>query len=718
MKHFIYAITLILLSGHWASGALRFYGFQEDVVNDSTLLYRQKFLSYTTLEKSVIKVTPKGAYLDITEDAWISSDIPSGDIEGLTRDYFLKSELYLPPRAAITGLITWIKSKPYKARLKPTVYSFDKYFTDSVALGDYINGRVAFLQQASEGEYRAVFTQLSLGEVKHIRIRYLLPNQSGGTGGYHIPVVFNGEHGRVPEATKLVLLMNNKKHKYILTTPSGELQIRDTTTIMVPYASGYDIRHGEGATAALHVSEIPDGDLEGHYAYLNASFPDSLLETLSRKMEVVLVWRWNRPFDLVDFDGSGLKNVSAKGLLAIQQAGELKNLVEDLAQKGHGVGLIHTLEDSVEKALGVSYAGGDSLELILNYLDQFNAYYIYDHYNPITTEHPEWVPQAAGAESYYDKKRGEFYDAVEKATAMFGADSALLKHLAVLSLGSGQATINKLTTAGLDSLLGPVTLDAGRGQWTGFNFNTLVATPQQQHLSPWQGFYFPFFQPSTIKVNIRDRVQTYSFPVAANDGEMINVVLKSSRAWDTTITWVGYDPYGDSTGALSITPFNYETELDTGLAKVWARDIHRVTEKEEDQLGARYGLVTGGSYLAASSGDRVSFSGNSVPYLERDEIDIEVTPVAPVTRVYVHRLQHYIRANALYLGWGTDMAYRSIEVYDFRGRLIARLSLAGFLLNRNEAMVPLTEIGLAKKTGMYLVRVRGISKTSSFKLIL
>ncbi len=67
-------------------------------------------LGTTELENSEITVTPKGSYLDIIEDGWLSSDVTKLNLYGLTGDYLMKGS-FLFPEATIVGLETWRASQ-------------------------------------------------------------------------------------------------------------------------------------------------------------------------------------------------------------------------------------------------------------------------------------------------------------------------------------------------------------------------------------------------------------------------------------------------------------------------------------------------------------------------------------------------------------------------------------------------------------------------------
>jgi hypothetical protein len=113
----------------------------------------------------------------------LSGNVSQLDMKNMTENYMIKGTIPVPRKAAVTGLLTWKYETCYKAQLHPSKYNYDVSYLDSITLTKSLDSKVALLQQHSETLYEATFSHVALGERKHVRIRYLLPNTGSGNGG-------------------------------------------------------------------------------------------------------------------------------------------------------------------------------------------------------------------------------------------------------------------------------------------------------------------------------------------------------------------------------------------------------------------------------------------------------------------------------------------------------------------------------------------------------
>lgn len=692
---------------------LSFYGYRGSIPRgDSIVRFFQTNIGYAQLETSEISITPRGGYLDITEDAWISSSVTSLNRSDLTDDYLFKGSLPVPRNAVVTGLHTWKGDTLYRAVLRKTNYNYDASYPDSLALQRALDTRIALLQQHTEDHYELTLARVSLGERKHVRVRYLLANAGGGMGHYNVPVLFHPSRGEQPQYVKLGFRADSAKLTYFLDSESGPILLADNSTRMVPYQRIYSFRYADSVTATLHTTSFADGPWAGTYMQLNATLTDSVLAGLSKPIETVFIWRWNAPQEFLVYDNQ-MKGLSDYAYTVINQAETIEGTLRKLSSRGYECGLLHSVEGRKKLAFKTSSLSDSSAGGAVEYLNTFTEQYLYERYVEEAAALPAWVPRETTGRTDIQKARDELIDLVETATSLMPGSRVDHRHIIISSVGRVPNFHRTDLDEEIDSLVDGYTIAANSTEWRGVHVSRSMPSVWVQKLVSWHGYFFPAFAPVSVQIRLANRSQPYYFPLSAAEGTTFSMSARTSRGWDTTFQWIGYDPDGEITAVHETKPVLFEAESDSGLAKLWAGDESHLAEKEEVYPGGTYGVVTKATFLRAGTDDLRNEDWESVPYLADDEI------MAPRTSLMDRRvaLKEGVtvtwHSGTLRIRGNPDL--RTLKIFDHRGRLVMSVSLERFRRGAT-FRIPLRSILGASAPSILVVVVEGGGVRARFTL--
>ncbi len=708
----IHLVLLFVLNLSLCSyGYLEFYGYQEYIKNDS-LRYRQIKLGSVQLEISEIHITPKGAYLDIVEDAWVSPNISTSQIPDLTGDYLLKGTVSVPAKAAVAGLHTWKSNTLFRARLRPSIIDFDVTFLDSATLKTSLNSRVAQLQKLNETEYSITFTKVDLGERKHVRIRYLLPNTGNGKAQYAIPVLFHSPYSSTPRFVKFTVLADSLKHPYTVNTQSGIIQLTDSSSNMIPYQKLIPLSYAPETYSTIHKTQFLSGEYAGTYLLLNTSIPDSVFMNLSNPMETVFIWRWNKPYNFITIENQK-KALSSHCYTVLEQVRTIKETIEILAKRGHRCGFIHSIEQKQPIVFPICSTNDSNYVRMMEYLGTYNEQYMYDTYKDQTNQIPDWIVIESPNSTTIENARAEFLSILQSSKGMYSVLPNILKHMVINTFITVPKSINVVTPEYIDSSMSGITIDATNTSWRGVDPSYIIPGVADQNLYKWNNFYFPAFQPAALNLKINNSFQPYSFPLAI-DAESFSISIKASYPWDSTLLWEGYDHLGNSIGNTMSNPLIFDMPSDSGLVKVWARDEDHTCESEETNLGARYGIVTKAMYLRATINDTSNEFTNGISFLKEDEIvPVKVIPQNKPGFILSYK---YMNGN-LSLLFAQKYNPTKLSVFDVKGRKLLTVQLARYKTGSNKFLIPIKNLINRLGTNFLIVNIRGTNINKTFTLI-
>jgi hypothetical protein len=245
---------------------------------------------------------------------------------------------------------------------------------------------------------------------------------------------------------------------------------------------------------------------------------------------------------------------------------------------------------------------------------------------------------------------------------------------------------------------------------------TSLPSVYDQSLIQWGSFYFPAFTPLSVKLKINTADQSYSFPFSTVDMSNFAVSARISGAWDTMLTWMGYDQNGNVTSTLAASPVVFRVPMDSGATKLWAHDDSHIAEVEETYPGGTFGIVTKSTFLQATIQDASTISSNGVPFLEDFEILAPRTSQkSPVKAVANHGMSFSFHDGILTLTNAGEL--RKLEVFDLSGKLLASIDLRAYRISNGQYRIALRTILNLTGHRVLLVKLIGPAFQKTIKLI-
>ncbi|HUI93416.1 MAG TPA: hypothetical protein VLX68_14305 [Chitinivibrionales bacterium] len=688
-----------------------------DSLLDSTVNFSPVQLGTSQLEISELTINPRGSYLDVVEDAYLTGNISQVNVPNTIGSYFFKGLVQLPQNAVATGLETWIGDTLYRAKLLEAKYIVDVKTPDSSAVASSLDRRVAMLQQMSATVYEATFAHASIGMRRHVRLRYLIPNPGNGNTPYAVPVVFNDPNGQNPQFIRLTVYANTTDKQYYLGTSTGQIQLRDSTSQLIPYQSQVMLTYLPKALSVMHFTSFADGAWAGNYLLLNTALTDSTMMRLSKPIQTVFLWRWNAPAQMIDYS-TGIRGLSGYAQTVISQAKLIKQNVATLRERGYSCGLLHSIE-GVSALPYATQAITDSGPAAINaYLSTFDEQSLYAKYLNEPDPTPVWVPTAGSSEPMIQKARDDFLSLLKAAARLLADTSVAYRHVVLVTVGDATTAYQEDLRESTDSILAHTSIDASTGgnSWRGVDLSASLPWVTSQNLSQWQGFYYPSFSPVTVQLKIKTSQQAYSFPLASLEPSNFAISARVSGVWDTIISWVGFDPSGHITSSFTTAPLIISVPQDSGVAKIWAHDDNHLAEKEEVYPGGTFGIVTKSTFLAASLADTTIDTSATIPFLSDNEI------LAPrsALRSKVFSAKHFQPVVAFshgFLDISNAGELTRIEFFDISGRLLLRLDPAQFRMSDGNYRIPLARFSVLKAHRVLIIRMSGKTDVRTMRIM-
>ncbi len=715
------SLLVVLLAG-WlfrSHASLSFYGYQRVQYGDSlidSVRYVQKSMGSVQLEVSHITVTPHGGYLDIVEDAWVSGNLTWQNQPDVADHYLVKGTVSLCAKAALTGIITWKYGVAYRAELYPTEYIYDQSYPDSATLVAQMNSQMAFVQKTSGTAYNITISNVDLGERRHIRIRYLLPNEGGGKAHYQVPVLCDPGYSYTrPERLRIAILVDEPSQAFTLYAPHGPVQVGDSNAVVIDYQSTVSIERTAPVTSVVHKTTFASGPWQGTYIQLNTSVPDTVLYALSKPLEAVVLWRWNAPFDFVEYqsDRLGLTGYASN---VVSQAQSIRRLIEELSRTNHRVGLVHSVEGDPLVSFAAARPGESGYSDMLSYISSFSPEHLFEAYRDEPDPRPNWAPLLS-SDFGIDDARDEFSRSLNTVRAMYTGDTSALRHVVLLSQGTAAVGYSDLTAARVDSLLGGVTVYSQNAQWHGVDIMQVMPTVWSDNHQTVEGIRFPVFRPTTVHLRVDNLDMPYAFPLSGHSAVTFAIGIMTIADWNTTLHWYGYDEAGNLIRQTQTEPEVYESAQDSGLAKVWAADGSHVAEREVDNPGGVYGFVTKAMFLRAGREHATADSSVGVGFLSSAEIHLPVAVHTPRKELSAARtVSHAYARGVLTLRVAGSFGLARIRIYTLDGRLLLELDPRRFCTGSDTYVLSLAALRTRLPHQVLVISLQGRCATHSFPL--
>ena len=734
MKNSLFAIigAAILLSSPSAFCYLNYYSYQKNPVDSTDTSLTEVPIGSVQLENSEIIITPKGSYLDVVEDAWLSGNISLTGNNDLVNLQFFTGTVSLPTRSVIVGVMIWNNNTALQANLYPAVYSNKKTYPDSQSIASGNKSNLCSVMQLTATDYQVKITNVKVGEAKHVRIRYLMPNSGSATSRYQVPVVFDEQYSSGYyydpynygyyqtisfNPSKIKLTINaSAQNKFILTGNQLSMKVSDTSINMVPYQTPFVLTADSAGASVIQLTTFANGSWQGNYFLLNTLVPDTVIGGLSQSVETIFLWRWNAPKTFTE-TYNGIKNLSAYGQSAVSQAQSISQVCGLLTARGQKAGLVHSIESKPSTVFSLSSKNDASYTQLQAYLARFDAnYFLTGQFSNDFTK-PSWAPREAVTSGGKDSSKLELLHSLTLSVGLYSSKSGVLHHLVIISSGpiaNVQATVTK---AEIDSLLKNVTCDASSAQWQDVNFSQVVSSAQQQNLQSYAGYFFPVFQPDHVSLGIASGSEKFTFLLAPTPNDTLALTAKSLNPWDTVFTWTGYSAAGQKTGSMATVPVINKVVSDSGIVKIWAGDPNRLSDNVEENLGGVYGILTKGFWLQAGARDSVSNAGKTVPYLADSQITMPAEIVSDKLSVkkLPAQFSYHVSDGFLFLELPVNGSNCILTIVDMMGRCILKTNLTAFGTT-GMYRIPLSRFANNRFSQMYCAKIQGEGFQKNFIL--
>lgn len=713
-QKWLYLFTALSLCVAPTHALVDFYGYSTYRSEEDSLdRYHLEELGCSELEISEITVIPRGAYLDVAEDAWISSDVARFNIEGLTEDYLFKGTIPVPREAAITGVQTWRGERMYRAMLRQARYSSDVHFEDSVSLQQSLDSRVALLQQHSETVFEITLARVALGERTHVRIRYLLKPSAAQAGQFTIPVLFHTIYGRHPQYIRFTIEADDNRQMFTLSGSDGSMYLLDDTgTTMVPYAQALALKHEIAASSYMNITEFTAGNYSGNYCMVNADVSGSVISALTRPVSTVFIWRWNGTPNMISVSNQ-VKTLSNEALTIVEQAERMKSAVIELHNKGNRCALIHSVEGANTRPFATEEMDSGACADVISYLEGVNGASLYEKYrNASSTGEPGWVV-SEDDKTNIQRARDDFLAAISSAQELLRGGQGY-KHIVLVTAGG----VSKLNPEDLHESVSlseeGITIAYQSAIWRGVN---MEATLNVDCLSIWNGFYFPPFTPVTIGLTLNNNEQPFIFPLKKESWDIpVTFTGRTAAAWDTVLTWTGFDSDGKPFRSVTENPALYRHRLDSSLAKLWAADGDHMTDREENFPGGTFGILTKSTYLQATVDNVAEDVSETVPFLSDEEIyAYKSLPARNRARSESNCAHPRLINGNLHIP--ASGGYTELRVFDLQGRLLLRLDLRVLGNCAQERIVSLEKLLGRRRLHLLVLRLSGSKGHETFHLM-
>ena len=732
-KTFLYFTALFFLIASVAHAAMDFNSYAitkntishtlNGVTSESTQVsYELTRLGSTSLAASNITITSHGSYLSILEEATLTGNIDNRPHD-ITKDFLFQGSLPIPPLAALHSLAAIHGDTLFPAKLHKMTYSLDDSFFDTLALQSTLNDRVAFLQQLSDHSFEATFTKLSLGEPLRIRIEYDLPFPGAPGTFIHVPVLFDpsGDTPRQIQITFFEEAQNYPALQYL--SDNGRVTLNTAGTHTFDYKKAFEFKRDENpkTIATFQRSTFESGKLKGNYLLFKTGLNDSLMNLLTTPLEVTFLWRWNPPYNFVEFQ-NGLNTLSPLGQMAVTEARTLKQIILEMTPRGHRFGLFHSIPDQDPHFFPPAEINSDGYKKLLDYLDQFTETQIFNNYKDVKNNNLAWSASPWSDSTAILKSQSDFVNTLSKINAAFSHRSGILKHIEMIGLGSTPTTLIDLNDPKkIESLMDSTTLSNILATWPGIDLTQIlnyklnhnlrpltINSPLAAGLSP---LLFPVFQPTSIEYRAFTSSHSHAVVLPFKINAERECIIKSENAFEDTLELQGINELGQKTRILNIDPRISSSFTDSSLARLWAADPDRISEITEVDIGSRYGILTKGTYWSAGIHDGTKYVAKST---QPNTIGILPKNFQMRSGIAYSLNKNYLRIFKSTQSPNESSSFNRIEIYNLRGQLILSLNLNQFI-NGDAFDIPLQLLKNANQ-GTLLIVLSSPQKMQAFKI--
>ncbi|MFP4242724.1 MAG: hypothetical protein ACLFQB_12420 [Chitinispirillaceae bacterium] len=711
VRAFCMMFTALLLSTASLFSQSYTYGTFKDIRYDYNegrydTVYVSRVVSQTKLNAVSVELQPRGSYMDVTESAVIS---PSITKDGSPRPpYYILGEISLPEGTSIVGFAVSGDTTFHSAKVLP---EFPRDYEVDTTLGDDL----ASLKRLNNhgNRYQLRLDSVEPGREYKIQLRYLVPNRGKAAPSYSLSILNHSFDN--PGFFELKYSAASTTVPYKLEIAEKSYPFSDGMAIQVPYQQYFEIKSTDSADSKMHTTIFEDESWAGKYLIFNTSVPDTVIASMSKAIETVFLWRWNSPSSFVIKNRhSDYSFITGYGRQAVSQASSIREMVQYLTQTGNKTGMVHSIQYKEPEVFPLCDNQGSAFAKLDGYLSQFTEdYFLNSGYFEYDIQPDEPVPTGP-----VDSSKAEFKRSLNLVHGLYSDGNGVLKHLIVVCAGPVQISRDMITIEEIDTLLGDISVDCENAVWRDVSFNLVKNISPEYEPVRLGSFSFPEFRPGSMILNVRSDSKEYSFPVTP-DQASFSIVAKSQGEWDPELTWDGFSSSGDPLGSVKTNASLFEAENDTGLVKIWASSADRLSEKEETDIGLKYGVISETSSLRIFStfksydSTTTAFASAS-PVYWKESTDASAPDVSAGIRVpFCCRVQK----GQLKIALPGNEPVKRVRIYSLSGKLLADLNPADYK-SASGYIIPRSCLRTIANNSTVVIRITGEKTHRSQRVVI
>jgi len=672
--------------------------------------------------RMTVQIGPQ--WIDVEEEAEVQV-VPGWT--GGTGQWIVEGTITVPAGTAVAGCMLWNGDTLLMGKLRGKADA-QHIFDSLVPPRNPVWARDPLLvEQIDATTYSLKLFPFETGGTRRFRLRYLVPVEAGTTDLSVVPRIALAVAGSRPDNFRLRLRGSVPGLKIVqgssiwpVAAPSSEL---------VAFGAGADVRLRWPAAGIASIRGHQDsGAWAGDYVAFTGAVPDSILSKVGLRSETVVLWRWIQPktflSDCYDYySGNMDRCLGSDAYNVLSQAEKIQGIAGKVVGDGNRFGLV--ADEGVEDTARVFPLGDSasaSYRKLRAWLSGLDASYLKTRIPAGSAGNGTGIP----TNREIANSRQRFRTDMRQVATLYSADSGIVRHLLVVTVGPDESGTSGLEEVAANSLpagvsVTPTTLLGGGWVYTGYPTYSYVQTaspaakwpgidlagfaatrPGTGHLVSWEGVDLPKVRelyPATLSIpSGTDRItRRVELRRGANGRYQASFNVHAS-ALGKTMTWSLYDEAGDPLSTWTEAPNWIDVGNDSVFPRLWAKSVAPESPVFEDRdLGPIFGVVDRFHSLLATPSDTVgrvrqaALRDSGVPFLTWKDIfprqgyglegelgggdGGENTGVLRDASKTVLSLAWIASSRTLRIGL-EGIGAQGIEIRDLRGRLVGSYSAA------------------------------------------
>lgn len=236
----------------------------------------------------------------------------------------------------------------------------------------------------------------------------------------------------------------------------------------------------------------------------------------------------------------------------------MKQIIQEMAPRGHRFGLLHSMPGSVDAYFPPAQEGGGDYKRLLAYLDQFSEQRLYADYKDYKEDQPGWATTAWTDSGAVVESRKDFLAALGRIRKGFSDRPEALRHIEMIGLGSAPSTLVDLKDpAEIEAVLDSVTISNVLAFWPGVDLAQALQVKADENLraldvkSPLAAglgpLLFPVFQPTSVEYRAFTPSRSHAVVLPFALDAQREAVIKAESPFGDSLQLQGIDVLGRKT---------------------------------------------------------------------------------------------------------------------------------------------------------------------------